>query len=278
MNYLTFLLLLSLFQSERFVIINSPQKVKITGLNTFVKQGQFISRKDEFNFMDIREVVRVKGNGKIYEISNRSNPLKNESQNSDSPLMRRVKSIFTPEKVTLQLRSRSTYFHSLGQMIQNFGFHDDISEPMVVIDSLLIGTLFTGEHELNSKYFYSSYQKDGKPVLKKNPYSTKEGVNYLKFDSTLFYIEGRHIGFWELSPVTLFYENEPERKTTRIATFHLNFVKFKDLKMELEMVGELQNDDSGRKEIILKYIQNYYGKFDPDFFLKNYYPALKFNH
>lgn len=232
--------------SAQYQVINNPQGVYLERLQDFVKQGHIITKEDNFQFMNTRSVVRVKEKGNIYEITNKSNPLKvKASQNSsESPVERELKSTFIPQKIIIKTQSRGVDYESLAQIIQNFEYKDNVNMPMLIIDSLLIGIDFIKPVETKRKYFYIKYLFDGENIFKKIKYSTNNDKISLNFTEELFFVDGKHNGFDILSPVTLYYDDLDKNTTTQLAIFHIVFTKFSDIKIELEQVGSIaQNDE-----------------------------------
>lgn len=259
----------------QYEIINKPQGVYLKRINGYVKQGQIIQKEDEFQFMNTRSTLKVKGKGKIYEISKDFNPL-NQTRNSDSPFVREVKSTFVVKNNLIKAHSRGTDYTSIEQIIQNFEYKNDLNQPMFIIDSTLIEIDFINPKDFEKKYFYIKYSFNGEDIYKKIKYHQKEDKVYLNFTEELFYIDGKHSGLDFLSPVTFYYEDRYKNTTTNLAEFHILFKSFSDIKTELEQVGTIEENETERESAVVQYIQTYYGKADWSAFSEKYYPLLNF--
>ncbi len=280
MKYIILLFFLVPFSniSAQYQVINNPQGVYLERLQDFVKQGQTITKDDDFQFMNSRSVIRVKEKGNIYEITNKSNPLKVKASQSppDSPIERELKSTFIPQKIVIKTQSRGAGYGSLAQIIQNFEYKDNVSTPMLIIDSLLIGIDFIKPVEIQKKYFYIKYNFDGENIFKKIKYSINKDKISLNFTEELFFVDGKHNGLETLSPVTLFYDDLDKNTTTQLAIFHIVFTKFSDIKIELEQVGSIAQNDEERKSVLKQYIEIYYGKTDWISFIESNFHLLNF--
>lgn len=227
---------------EKYKVIKVSGKIEFKESGTLLKQGDVFTAKTELEFKTPESRAAVISPGKGRFILTASN-----SKGKSSNLIPAMNTVETRGGSILNLIQLQTIF----------------SENLVILNKL---KLIIGKQAFpmnDDHFFYLEYMIDNDTIYKKLEYNAD---TLLLNPKNIFRVDQEEIEIPERKIMILYYRNEKENKTLRVAEFEAIMPDMIQFKSEIKILIENLKDTKSKKKLseILAFISDFYGHPDKE--------------
>lgn len=278
MKWILLLPLWCILQEQPFTVVDCGGGAYLKRApNSLLKKGDHVLYADSFRFSESRGYIRLAGPGGTFIVTTQGDPRKNTARSPELWLMIRNECIPTFTKMVM--RGKSGALSTPEDVALYFSRFNADSLPMLVLDTVKVEISPQLLPAGKQKFFFLSWNYQGKQVNSPVPVISEKGKRYLRFDRSLLLFRNKETGMTSMQQATINLYDTLSKEATELTTVNIYFTGFREIRNELSLVARNVRAPSGpgdvysRKETY-KYLLSYFGFIDEEIFNTKYYPQL----